>query len=230
MIFITIRIFVLIISVMLHELAHGFVALVLGDDTAKKAGRLTFNPIKHLDLVGSVIFPAILAITHSPVMFGWAKPVPIDMSKVKDSKKHIATVSIVGPLTNVSLAVIGVLLLWLLRVLIEGKYGQDLYQVFLMINDTAKMQLIAADPLLFIAIEVFMQLVFINTALAVVNLVPIPPLDGSRLLFPFLNKDQEAIYNKLEKYGILLIFLLLYMNVLDPIFNFVFGLVIQLII
>ena len=229
MIFWVIRIIVLIISVMLHELAHGFSALVLGDDTAKKAGRLTFNPIKHLDPFGSIVLPGILAITNSPVMFGWAKPVPIDMTKIKDSKKNLAIVSVARPLVNVSLILIGIGMLHFLKTLILSKFGQDVYRVYLMVGETVKQQLISSDFMLFIGVEFFLQLVFINTALAVFNLIPIPPLDGSRLLYPFLGKNQERMFGKLERFGILIIFGLLYLNILDPIFNFFFKFIIKFI-
>ncbi len=227
---IVIRIIVLVLSVMLHELAHGFVALLLGDDTAKKAGRLTFNPIKHLDMLGSFILPAILAITNSPIMFGWAKPVPIDMRKIRNSKRTVALVSIVGPLVNIGLILIGIGALHLLRNFILVKYGQDFYKVYIVIAQPAKQQLINLDPYSFLAVEFFFQLVFINTALAVFNLIPIPPLDGSRIIYPFLGKKQELIFAKLEQFGILIIFGLLYLNVLDPIFSFFFKIVTRLII
>lgn len=227
--FIVIRIIVLILSVMLHEISHGFFAFLLGDDTAKKAGRLTLNPMKHLDLVGSFILPGMLAITNSPVMFGWAKPVPVNMNKINNPKQNIALVSVVGPLVNIVLVVVGIVILHLLRTFIMAKHGQDFYKVYLMIEQTAKMQLISFDPI-FIVVELFFQLVFINTALAVFNLIPVPPLDGSKLLYPFLNRRNEEIFAKVEKYGILIIFLLLYFNVLDPIFKFVFTFIIKLIL
>lgn len=147
------QIIVLIISVIVHEVAHGAVAERLGDPTARDAGRLTLNPIPHIDLFGSIIIPALLVLSHSPVVFGWAKPVPYDPRNLKDPKSGAMKIALAGPLTNLGIAVVfGIAL----RIAIAA----HLEQFFL--------------PLVVIVV--------VNLMLGIFNLVPIPPLDGSKLL------------------------------------------------
>jgi len=144
----------LIFSVMLHEVAHGFAALRLGDTTAKDAGRLTLNPLKQLDPVGSVILPIVLYAINSPVMLGWAKPVPYNPNNLyRDYKYGPLKVALAGPLTNILVAFIfGVSL----------RFGASLLPAS--------------------AVALMGYIVFLNLTLAVFNLIPIPPLDGSKLL------------------------------------------------
>jgi Zn-dependent protease len=174
---------VLLFSVIIHELAHGYVAYSLGDPTAKYAGRLTLNPLKHLDLFGSIILPLLLFVAGSPFLFGWAKPVPINPYNFKDQKYGEIKVSIAGPASNLLLAIFFGLILRF-------------------IPDT----IIAINPGIVILLS---YIVSINIWLAIFNLIPIPPLDGSWILFSFLPAGMENIRTFLKQYGIVILVLLI---------------------
>ncbi len=144
----------LIFSVILHEVAHGFAALKLGDTTAKDAGRLTLNPLKHIDPVGSILLPVVLYLVHSPVMLGWAKPVPYNPFNLhKDYRHGPIKVALAGPATNIVVALVFGLAI---------RFAGALLPVS--------------------AVALMGYVVFLNLTLAVFNLIPIPPLDGSKLL------------------------------------------------
>jgi len=170
-------------SVILHEIAHGWVAYRLGDPTAKNAGRLTLNPFPHIDLIGTVLLPMILVFSRSPIVFGWAKPVPVNFALLGHPKRDMIWVGLAGPFVNIFLALA--------------------LSVFVQMNILA-----SAQPFFKIGI-------LINLILAVFNLIPIPPLDGSRLVLGILPYKIARWYAKLERYGIVIIFLLLYFGVLD---------------
>jgi Zn-dependent protease len=176
---------ILLFSVIIHELAHGYVAYSLGDPTAKHEGRLTLNPIKHLDPFGSIILPVLLFVAGSPVLFGWAKPVPVNPYNFKDQKYGELKVSFAGPASNFSLAIIFGLLLRFLP-----------------------QSLLLANPGMQIALT---YIVAINIWLGVFNLIPVPPLDGSWILFSFLPDTLNGFKNFLRQYGIIImIFLILF--------------------
>jgi len=176
---------VLLFSVMIHELAHGYVAYSLGDPTAKYEGRLTLNPLKHLDPFGSIILPLLLFIAGSPVLFGWAKPVPINPYNFTDKKFGEIKVSIAGPASNFLLAI-----------------------VFGLILRFLPQELILANPGIGIALT---YIISINIWLAVFNLIPVPPLDGSWILFSFLPDRFYYVKNFLRQYGIIImVFLILF--------------------
>ncbi|PIP24449.1 MAG: site-2 protease family protein [Candidatus Nealsonbacteria bacterium CG02_land_8_20_14_3_00_37_10] len=171
---------VLIFSIVIHEVAHGSVANLLGDPTAKYAGRLTLNPIKHLDLFGSVLVPLFLIILRSPVLFGWAKPVPINPYNFKDPKWDGAKVAVAGPGANILVALI---------------FGLA----------------IRFFPLPASILTIFSIIVILNLILAIFNLVPIPPLDGSHILFTFLPEKFANIKLFLHQFGIfILLFFMLF--------------------
>lgn len=164
-------------SMVLHELAHGFVAYRLGDTTAKDEGRLSLNPLKHLDPFMSVILPLLLALTGGPV-FGGAKPVPIDSRRLKYGEWGMALVAIAGPVTNFLLAFIGFLI---------GHFTGAIY----------------GDGLLAM---VFVQFVLVNLGFMVFNLIPIPPLDGSRVLYALAPDGVQRAMAGMERYGLMIVF------------------------
>lgn len=191
---------VLIMSVVVHEVSHGYTAYLLGDPTAKYAGRLTLNPLKHLDPLGSVILPIFLAIVPPHIVFGWAKPVPYNPYNLKYTRWGDLIVAAAGPLSNISLAVIFGLLI-----------RADLVSSFL--------------PLSFLTIAG--TIVLVNLVLAVFNLIPIPPLDGSKILLgilPLHLSVRSRIF--LERYGLifLLIFIFFLWQYVTPIIGILFQL------
>lgn len=179
-------ILLLIPSVILHEVAHGFVAFRLGDTTARDAGRLTLNPIRHVDPVGSLLVPGMLAAAGQSV-FGWAKPVPVNPSGFARPVEGMAVTALAGPATNLLLA------------LVVGRLGP-----FQQVGDTVYMQ----DGGL--VTRLLLGLVVVNAALAVFNMLPIPPLDGSRLLPLVLPPAGRRLYARLAPYGFLLLIALVF--------------------
>jgi len=181
---------ILFFSIVFHEVAHGRVALWRGDTTARDAGRLTMNPIPHIDIFGTILFPLFLILTRSPVLFGWAKPVPINPWRFRESKKDMALVGASGPASNFFLAVvIGIFFRLFLRTL-----G-------------------SSHPLT----QALFFGVFINLVLAFFNLIPIPPLDGSRIVMGFLPDDLALAYSRIERYGFIIIFVLLFLGIFQHI-------------
>ena len=192
---------ILIFSAIFHEVAHGFVAEKLGDPTAKLAGRLTLNPRKHIDPFMSVLLPLVLIISGSPVIFGAAKPVPVDPFNLKEGRKDIALVSLAGPLTNIFIAII---VSFLIKIIIFSSGGliQSGTESFL--------------PLIFWLLSKIAQ---INLLLAIFNLIPIPPLDGSKIFALVLPEKEARTYLALGSIGMFIIFFLL----LFPIGGFSLG-------
>jgi Zn-dependent protease len=220
MISVIIKIIVVVFSVILHELAHAYSAYYFGDDTAKKQGRLSFNPLKHLELTGSVIVPMFLIIMKSPILFAWAKPVPIDMAKMRNAKKNIALVSFAGPLVNILLVIIAVIVLNVIKLYVQTKYNVNIFVTYSTEEAIATNNFLRNAPFYTMISFAMYHLAIINTILAIFNLIPIPPLDGSKLFYPLLNSEQEVVFAKIERYGFLIIILLLYFNILNPIFAF----------
>lgn len=168
-------------SVVLHELAHGVVAYWLGDNTAKEAGRLTLNPIKHIDPVMSILIPVVLYLLQAPV-FGAAKPVPIEPRNLKWKEWGMAIVAAAGPLTNFLLAFIFFLI---------GHFSGAIYGA-------------GGETVLFI----FQEIIFINLGFMIFNLLPIPPLDGSRILYAISPDFFRKALISLEQYGLIFVFIL----------------------
>ena len=180
--YIVIVLIIVVGSVILHELAHGVVAYLIGDRTAKDAGRLTLNPIKHIDPYMSILVPVVLYLLHAPV-FGGAKPVPIDTRNLKWGVWGMALVAIVGPLTNLLLAFISFLI---------GHFSGLVYGV-------------GGDTLEFI----FTELIYINLGFTLFNLIPIPPLDGSRVLYAISPDVVRNFLQQIERYGFIIVYVLI---------------------
>lgn len=187
---------VLVLSVVVHEVSHGFAANYLGDPTARLAGRLSLNPLKHIDPIGSVLVPILLFFTNAGVMFGWAKPVPVNPYNLR-GKYGEAIVAAAGPLSNIGLAIVFGLLVRLAGELLPPSF-----------------------------LHITVLVVVINIVLAIFNLVPIPPLDGSKILFAFLPYHQQRLRETLERYGffIVLIFIVFLWQYLTPVIEWIFSL------
>ncbi len=175
---------IFIFSIIIHEVSHGLVALKFGDTTAKDAGRLTLNPLPHIDLMGSIIFP-FLFYYSAGFIFGWAKPVPINPLNLKDPRREGALIAAAGPLSNLSVA------------LVIGLISQIVLIFF---------------PGASIAVDLLRQIVLINIFLAVFNLIPIPPVDGSRVLAAFLGARGEAFMHNLERYGFIILIAFIFLG------------------
>lgn len=191
---------ILIFSIVIHEVSHGQMANYLGDPTAKHMGRLTLNPIPHIDLMGSIIIPLFLLISNTGFIIGWAKPVPYNPYNLRDKKNGEMLVALAGPASNLLLALIfGIII----RILLFQGIGIDSS-----------------------IISFFSIVVFYNVLLAIFNLVPIPPLDGSKVLFHFLPYSARNIREVLERNGMLflIVFIFFGFRLILPIMSFLFSL------
>jgi len=192
------QILVLIISIIAHEVAHGAAAYVFGDPTAKNQGRLTLNPLKHIDMFGSIILPAILFFTNAGFLFGWAKPVPYNPYNLRNRRLGEFCVSIAGITTNFAIAII----------------------FSIVIKFTVALSL--SQPV----IDLILYIILLNVTLGVFNLVPIPPLDGSKILFTLVPYRYEHHLITLEKYGfyVVLIFIVFFSWIITDIVSYIVNL------
>lgn len=169
---------ILIFSAILHEIMHGWVANKLGDPTARLLGRLTLNPIPHIDPIMSILVPFMLVISGSPIIFGAAKPVPVNPMNLRDGRKDMALVALAGPATNLVIALIA----------------------------AGAAHLTTAIPLLYLF---FTLITFYNLMLGIINMIPIPPLDGSKVFSVLLPDELAATYMSIERFGFIILFMLL---------------------
>ncbi len=195
----------LLIAVILHEVSHGVVALWFGDDTAKRARRLTLNPIRHVDPFGSILLPAMAVLASLPVL-GYAKPVPVNPSRLRNPRRDLVYVSLAGPTTNFLLMAVAALgARW------RHASGADLFGSFGNLH---------GDLLL----EILFYFAFVNMMLGVFNLLPIPPLDGSALLERLLPREWLPAWYRFRPYGLLVLLVLLFWTgvistIIDPFFR-----------
>ena len=189
-------------AIVFHEVAHGWVAYRFGDPTAARMGRLTLNPISHIDLFGTIILPLLLIVARSPFLFGYAKPVPVNFYNLNHPKRDMIWVALAGPLTNILLALGSVLILKFLGAL---EFSPD--------SSYAPYLLAVLNPVYLMA----KNSVVINVVLAVFNAFPIPPLDGGRVLVGVLPEPQSSALARVEPYGFLIILVLLMSHVMDAV-------------
>jgi len=168
-----------LLAVTLHEVAHGWVARELGDDTAGKLGRLSLNPLKHVDPVGTVLVPGLL-YALAGIVFGWAKPVPVNWDKLRNPRRDMALVALAGPLANVVM-----LLIWAAVAKLGLSYGQDYF------------------------VTTGLAGIMINAVLIALNLLPVPPLDGSRVVSALLPAEMALQYGRIEPYGLIILLVLI---------------------
>ena len=185
----------LVIAIVFHEVSHGLVARRLGDPTAAERGRLTFNPLKHVDPFGTVVLPLILAVSHAGAIFGWAKPVPVNYRRLKRPRRDMILVALAGPSMNLLLAIVGALLLTATIALSGG--AQDPVSRFIALNA--------------------LNFVYINVFLAIFNLLPVPPFDGGHVVEGLLPRSAARFYRKIGRFSLLVfVMLLLVLPAISP--------------
>jgi Zn-dependent protease len=180
-------------AVVCHEVAHGFIAWHFGDPTARMLGRLTLNPIKHIDLMGTIVVPVLLIMSHSGILFGWAKPVPVVFQNLRNPKRDMIWVAAAGPITNIILATLSAFAL----------------RAIIFFTNPA----VAGSPQAMLVEPVVLMLVYsvyINLLLAIFNMLPLPPLDGGRVMVGLLPRNQSNALARVEPYGFIILIALVF--------------------
>ena len=199
----------LLLAITLHEAAHAWVASLCGDTTAKKLGRLSINPLRHIDLFGTILVPlGTAAISHFQFIFGWAKPVPIDWTKLHKPRRDMIFVAAAGPLSNIIMAFVWLIILKI-TILYKPEASSSLFLIMLFWSAQAG--------------------ALLNLVLAFINLLPIPPLDGGRIVAGLLPPRQAVYYLKIAPFGILILIALLFTGILSGLSDLVLSRVFDLL-
>jgi Zn-dependent protease len=193
----------LIFAITVHEAAHGFAARYFGDMTADRAGRITLNPINHIDPIGTILLPALFIVMHTGMIFGWAKPVPVDFSRLRNPKRDMLWVAAAGPASNFVMA-----LFWALIIKLSVAYPSVYSEPMALMGQAG---------------------VMINVVLMVLNLLPLPPLDGGRIAVSLLPNHLAYKYAQIERYGFIILIVLLATGILGRIMEPFIDAVIQII-
>jgi Zn-dependent protease len=213
---------VLLFSLSVHEAAHAWMADRRGDYTARYLGRVTLNPLAHIDPIGTVLFPLLQFFTHFPLI-GWAKPVPINSTHLKNPQKDQIYISLAGPAANFLAGSAALLILLILKHILPGAFNYIIYMA-------ATMQIPSGQSILIPILGMLFFLVIINYALALFNIIPIPPLDGHWILYGLLPPKAAAALARFGTYGFFLLYALMFMGAFQFIFipiSLVCGLLIQ---
>lgn len=207
----------LVMGVVIHEYAHGFIAYKNGDSTAKNMGRLTLNPIAHIDLFGTILLPLLLILINSGIIFGYAKPVPINPGYFRNYRKGLRYTSLAGPTSNLIFAfTVGLIYGFFYFIFFRFTSGQLMsdslgYKTFELVS------------------QIFQGAIYINIFLAIFNFIPIPPLDGSKIVASFLPDEVMFRYLSFGRFGFIIIFLFLFLggrifwSIISPVFNFIYN-------
>ena len=194
--------FVFLFAITVHEAAHGWAALKLGDPTAYNLGRVSLNPIVHIDPIGTIVFPIMLIVMRAPILFGWAKPVPVNPLNLRNPQRDNLLISAAGPLSNLTVAFLAFFGLIILKSLSPNTFAEKGVFFYLVTG----------------IFSILYYTAFINIILAIFNLIPIPPLDGSGILMGLLSEEAAQKYDRIRPYGFIIIILLLMTGILSRIF------------
>jgi Zn-dependent protease len=205
---IIISLFVVLFAITIHEASHGWAAYKMGDPTAHALGRITLNPIAHIDPIGTILLPVILVIMGAPP-FGWAKPVPVNPLNLRNPKRDNLLISAAGPLSNLSVALVAFILLQMLK----------------LSNPDALLMRGGAPSLGNGLFLILYYTILINVILAVFNLIPIPPLDGSGILEGLISEEAAEKYEQIRPYGFFILILLIMTGIIGRILGFIMGIV-----
>lgn len=215
------QIAVLLFSVSVHESAHGWMAERFGDPTARMQGRITLNPIAHIDLFGSIILPIILAITHAPI-FGMAKPVIWNPYNVRNYRKAMISISAAGPTSNLITASAGIGIFLILKHLNPG--------ILMVILNLISTGVLTVSNGMDAVVLILFELIIINVVLAVFNLLPVPPLDGSGILEGFLHGEALENYLKIKPFGLIILIFIIFTGIFDRIVSPVLRFVVTILL